>query len=257
MMVYKKWISYLGAYCGEVREKNVGFVRVEVRDDCCRLAIGVKGVCGCDQNGLDVGLYIRQDSGVRRVSVGKIKIRDGSGQFSGQTTTGDLFGSGVSLAQCGGVWLTCEGQETLYLASWEQSGIDLQEFMPGRVMTCELHSDLPIPSLWESLCRYYPRTAPDLVDRGVELLQIRLADIRYLPRRLWHYGNNSFLLHGYYHHKHLILGRARGNDDAYLLGVRGNRTDKERDLAAMFGFRGFLPLQENGQEGYWYTQITL
>lgn len=117
---------------------------------------------------------------------------------------------------------------------------------------------LPQPDLWESLCRYYPKLAPRWKEDGIDLLQIRPADIRYLPRRLWHYGSNSFLLHGYYHYKYLILGRRRqAETDQYILGVRGTREERECFSAGLFGFHGFLPMEGREQEGYWYTEITL
>ncbi|MCI8565951.1 MAG: hypothetical protein HFI39_06485 [Lachnospiraceae bacterium] len=117
---------------------------------------------------------------------------------------------------------------------------------------------LPEPDLWESLCRYYPKTGAELLERGIELLQIRPADIRYLPRRLWHYGSNSFLLHGYYHYRHLILGRiSRGGKKEYILGVRGKKEKRESFSAGLFGFEYFLALGGNAPDGYWYTPITL
>ncbi len=118
--------------------------------------------------------------------------------------------------------------------------------------------NLPQPGLWESLCRYYPKTAPELRERGVELLQIRPADLRYLPRQLWHFGSNSFLLHGYYHYRHLILGRMTDRKGIrYLLGVKGSRSERERFSAELFGFDSFLTAVRGSREGYWNTIITL
>lgn len=68
------------------------------------------------------------------------------------------------------------------------------------------------------------------------------------------YGQNSFLLHGFYNYKHLIATEK-------LLGVPGNYYDKERQVAAMFGFHGFLPVKEleqflSGEMVYTDRQIT-
>ena len=44
-------------------------------------------------------------------------------------------------------------------------------------------------------------------DNGCEILSIKPQDIGLLPREIWTYGNNSFLLHGYYNYRHLILAK--------------------------------------------------
>lgn len=60
------------------------------------------------------------------------------------------------------------------------------------------------------------------------------------------YENNSFLMHGYYNYRHIIVSEN-------LLGVPGNYYDKEKQVAAMFGFTDFLTTNslkhyfENGQ----------
>ncbi len=269
MAEFKKWISYLYAYRGEIKGNNVGFARIEVRDGRCRLDIRIKGAYGCDAEGLEVGLYIRRQGRPERLVIGSMKIREGSGEYEAATVAADLFGKRISWEEWGGLWLTCPGKDTVYLASGEKAGLDAREFLSeprqgnsekkdSAVMcqTCLHGEKVPgEPSLWDSMTRYYPKIWPQWQQRGVEMLQIRPADIRYLPRRLWYYGNNSFLLHGYYQYKHLMLGRMTEEDNCYLLGVPGKRDPRESYSAGMFGFHHFLPVQE--QEGYWYTKIRL
>ena len=43
MMEYRRVISYLYEYHGRTQGKNVGFVRLEVRNGQCRLRIFLKG----------------------------------------------------------------------------------------------------------------------------------------------------------------------------------------------------------------------
>ncbi|MBP3700774.1 MAG: hypothetical protein J6I64_02685, partial [Lachnospiraceae bacterium] len=130
MADFKKWISYLYAYSGEVKGNNVGFARVEVRDGQCRLTIGIKGAYGCDTKGLNVGIYIRRQGRPQRIAVGTMRIREGSGEFGEVTEAEDLFGKGISLEDCGGLWLTSSERETIYLASWEKVCLDVREFLP-------------------------------------------------------------------------------------------------------------------------------
>lgn len=64
---------------------------------------------------------------------------------------------------------------------------------------------------------------------------------------------NSFLCHGFYNYKHVLATDT-------LLGVPGNYYDREKQVAAMFGFDGFLPVKELesyllGEIGYSERQI--
>lgn len=289
MSEFKHWISYIYAYNGEIKAKNAGFAKIDVREGRCRMNISVRGAYGCDARGLDIGLYIRKNGRPERRSVGHMRVMSGRGDFSAATGEDNLFQTGLKLNDIGGLWLKDAGKETNYLTSWEKGCLDIRDFLPYAAFpSCDSQpkaaqlpvpsvnmpsvkassvpvltdqepelETLPQPSLWESLCRYYPKAAPELLKQGVEVLQIRPADIRYLPQRLWHFGSNSFLLHGYYRYKHLVLGRMNGEEgEDYILGVRGIRDDRERFSAGLFGFQNFLPLQE-GPEGYWYTRITL
>lgn len=97
----------------------------------------------------------------------------------------------------------------------------------------------------------------DTVDACVRL---EPQDIGRMPIDCWAYGSNSFLLHGYYSYRHLILARMKKEEEGnggYILGVPGTRHSREAFMANMFGFRVFKPIRE-GKEGvsdfgYWYT----
>ena len=58
--------------------------------------------------------------------------------------------------------------------------------------------------LWEEFKRTYPKIQPFEYEDGCDILTIRPQDIGKLPRECWVYGNNSFLLHGYYNFRYLI-----------------------------------------------------
>ena len=117
--------------------------------------------------------------------------------------------------------------------------------------------------LWERFQRKYTRVLAFECDSGCEILSIKPQDIGLLPREIWVYGNNSFLLHGYYNYRHLILARlsdSRGKI-RYLLGVPGHYFSNEKYMASMFGFPHFVLAKkqpdEDGRFGYWYTDIRL
>lgn len=117
--------------------------------------------------------------------------------------------------------------------------------------------------IWDMFRKHYPKIDAFDYENGCEILKICPQDIGLLPRENWTYGNNSFLLHGYYNYHCLILvrldnprGRAR-----FLLGVPGHYFSNEKYMASMFGFPHFVlskkqPL-DNGRFGYWYTDVRL
>lgn len=117
--------------------------------------------------------------------------------------------------------------------------------------------------LWERFQRKYTRVLAFECDSGCEILSIKPQDIGLLPREIWVYGNNSFLLHGYYNYRHLILARLSdsGGKIRYLLGVPGHYFSNEKYIASMFGFPHFVLAKkqpdEDGRFGYWYTDIRL
>ena len=117
--------------------------------------------------------------------------------------------------------------------------------------------------LWERFQRKYTRVLAFECDSGCEILSIKPQDIGLLPIEIWVYGNNSFLLHGYYNYRHLILARLSdsGGKIRYLLGVPGHYFSNEKYMASMFGFPHFVLAKkqpdEDGRFGYWYTDIRL
>lgn len=101
---------------------------------------------------------------------------------------------------------------------------------------------------------------------GRRYRKIQREDMTELPRRDWRLANNSFLLHGYYSYKHLVLIE---EEEQLWLGVPGIYDAREARAAELFGFPQFtkegagqLDLSEeerNDEEefGYWCRHIPL
>ncbi len=120
-----------------------------------------------------------------------------------------------------------------------------------------------VQKLWHYFQRHYPKVRAFDYSGICEVLMIKPQDIGLLPRETWTYGNNSFLLHGYYNHRYLILARLVGQkgEARFLLGVPGHYYSNEKYMASMFGFPNFVlsKMQPagDGRFGYWYTDIRL
>lgn len=118
--------------------------------------------------------------------------------------------------------------------------------------------------LWNRFRKHYPKMQAFDSPGTVEILSIRPQDIGLLPRENWGYGNNSFLLHGYYNYRYLIFARVGDEKHArsrYILGVPGHYYSNEKYMASMFGFPHFVlaktqPAQD-GRFGYWYADVRM
>lgn len=115
-------------------------------------------------------------------------------------------------------------------------------------------------SRWQKIQESYPHTQPFFDDEIHECVKLSLKDIPTLAQQSLYIGNNQFLTHGYQTFHHFLLGRMEGlRPEEYVLGVPGVYDEKERFLAAMFGFPNFKPARNKairpGQFGYWYRVI--
>ena len=112
---------------------------------------------------------------------------------------------------------------------------------------------------WEQLDAIYPHIAP--FGDGRRYLQISPGDFVILKEKSYRKVNNSFLLHGYFSYKHLILHRAMKKGEAvYYVGVPGHFFDKEKEVALLFGFESFeggMEPAKEGDFGYYMMRVEL
>lgn len=107
--------------------------------------------------------------------------------------------------------------------------------------------------LFERGLRMFPFEDGEISD----CIRMEPQDIGSLPMKYWIFANNSFLLHGYYSYRHLILARMK--DGKCILGIPGVNYSREQFMAGMFGFDYFKPVRahmpESCEFGYWYTVL--
>ncbi len=112
---------------------------------------------------------------------------------------------------------------------------------------------------WKDMLKYYDIVEP--FNDGVIYccVEIGIDDLKYLPSSCKNAVKNSFLLHGLYLHKHLLIGKykCKKRQKVYVLGVPGNYENSEAVIATMFGFDNFKKAKREGVPdanfGYWYT----
>ena len=99
-------------------------------------------------------------------------------------------------------------------------------------------------AVWEDLCREH-KPAALFEEWDTQCIQLELKDLRSLPKKYWYLGNNSFLLHGFFNYRYLVLGRTA--EERWFLGVPGVYQRQERVMAAIFGFPEFFAAGPGGE----------
>ena len=112
---------------------------------------------------------------------------------------------------------------------------------------------------WEQLRHMYPTVHPFADER--QYLSITPRDFVILGSEYQKMVRNSFLLHGYYNYRHIILGKFNvGGVEKFYLGVPGVYYDREKMAAEMFGFEAFEGKQtpaEPGSFGYYMKSVRI
>ena len=112
---------------------------------------------------------------------------------------------------------------------------------------------------WEQLRHMYPTVHPFADER--QYLSITPRDFVILGSEYQKMVRNSFLLHGYYNYRHIILGKFNvGGVEKFYLGVPGVYYDREKMAAEMFGVEAFEGKQtpaEPGSFGYYMKSVRI
>lgn len=112
---------------------------------------------------------------------------------------------------------------------------------------------------WEQLRQLYPLVHPYEDER--EYISIKPKDFVIMTGDYQHLANNSFLLHGFYNYRHIILGKEQGAEtDNFYLGVPGVYYEREKMVALMFGFEAFEcsgGKAEAGKFGYYLKKVKI
>ena len=125
----------------------------------------------------------------------------------------------------------------------------------------EYEEVLSFDSKWDQLMHEYPQIHPFGDDRV--FISIEPKDFIVLRASCQKLVNNSFLLHGFYNYRYLILGPDKElgdrNGECFYLGVPGTYFEREKMVAVMFGFEGFecAGAVEIGKFGFYMRRVEL
>lgn len=246
-MSYRKQISYLELWENGQRIQNVGYARLESRENESVLTVqAMKIPCAEGRK----PLYLLQETGEELLC--EITVDRGNASCVRRFSRRELQGIRILLDHGAEIRGRFAGQEQVKKETGiqERSAVTeraVPEETPARETAEEktLHMQ---DTKWEQLSSIYPHIHPFRDAR--EFLSVGPEDFVVLRERCYHMTHNSFLLHGYYNYRHLLLLRQETSGQArYYIGVPGNFYEREKQVARMFGFESFEGAREPAREG--------
>jgi len=132
MADYKRLVSYIYAYPGGVRDKNVGFAKAEVRNGQFKLTVSVKGVY-TDTPDL-FGVYVmvdgkkHQPGGFTLLKTGTVMVNQGIGQYQDLFNPMNINQSGYTFEDISGIALARENEDFYRMFSlWEDCILNTED----------------------------------------------------------------------------------------------------------------------------------
>ena len=132
MADYKRLVSYIYAYPGGVRDKNVGFAKAEVRNGQFKLTVSVKGVYP-DTPEL-FGVYVmvdgkkHQPGGFTLLKTGTVMVNQGIGQYQDLFNPMNINQSGYTFEDISGIALARENEDFYRMFSlWEDCILNTED----------------------------------------------------------------------------------------------------------------------------------
>lgn len=288
MILYEKKIVYLSLYQGGMKKASAGFVKLSRERDEYLMDIHIKNgtgirdgeyaICVAGQSReIDWGTITLQSGRAdekRRFYVRGGYVRFGEEEFEED----DLRGILIQLdAQ---QWIAGYWRETVHRPMpmerpdlcaaderitnkeiADEKKVDEKIVEEDTKREMQILPEAACEDKWEQLLRCYKKVHPFGDDRV--FLSVEPKDFIILQAPYQRLVNNSFLLHGFYNYRHMILGPDKeignGEGTCFYLGVPGTYFEREKMVAIMFGFEGFEcdGAVEVGKFGYYMRRVEL
>lgn len=132
MADYKRLVSYIYAYPGGVRDKNVGFAKAEVRNGQFKLTVSVKGVYTDTPELFGVYMMVdgkkHQPGGFTLLKTGTVMVNQGIGQYQDLFNPMNINQSGYTFEDISGIALARENEDFYRMFSlWEDCILNTED----------------------------------------------------------------------------------------------------------------------------------
>lgn len=264
-MAYSRKIAYFDLLSHGQKKGNAGFCKWEQKNGRQILSVFLNGL---PQNiSCDADIY-----GAQGTHLGNIKVLEGRGESLCRLQEGysrkEEWNS-VHIRFPEEIELVAEFQKEHTDRVWAETSTGIQEEKLSEPQT-ETSAEAWMEAIaatepvvekeqtgakvlfWNKLLSSHEKIHP--FGTQEEYCRIAPEDIYRLKEEYHVLRNNQFLLHGYYNYHYLILGKKKGEECVYWLGVPGIYHEREKMAARMYGFEKFegaKPGYRTGDLGYY------
>lgn len=126
MADYKRLVSYIYNYEAGIRNRNIGFSRVESKNGQCKVTIHITASISSVEP-LKVYLFHRNGSQMEGILLGTMTVKNGTGDFRTETKTNALMDTEYSLNDISGV-LIILNQNKFFGSQWDDQEIHIENF---------------------------------------------------------------------------------------------------------------------------------
>lgn len=114
----QRFISYLYLYENEEKAGNVGFAKIELRGEDCRIEVHMRGTF---TNNLSCKIYLftNEQNFIHGICIGDMKILNGVGNFGKIIPAAKIGPAGKTFAQMDGLLVLCE-DERIFATKWKE-----------------------------------------------------------------------------------------------------------------------------------------
>lgn len=127
MSEFHRMITYLYLYEQGTKSRNVGFAKIEKRDQRCVLEIHMKNT-GCSLSPVPVYFYVQKGELLAGISLGNFSLNRGSGDYKTVLEAKNLKESGYGIDDVKGIYIPLTAQMIL-VSQWDDDEFHRENFI--------------------------------------------------------------------------------------------------------------------------------
>lgn len=114
----KRFVTYIYAYEDKKKGNNIGFAKIEIRGEDCRVEIHLRGVYA-RQSMCRVYLFREAAGEIEGISIGDLRLANGNGDFGGIVKAGHVGESTFGIGDMEGIFLLTE-DDRIFMSRWKE-----------------------------------------------------------------------------------------------------------------------------------------